>query len=142
MQERNYNYNAYVNDVANGITLRSDIHRCLDRHGFVFLPAGNKEFMTYVVGDTETNYVGMLHRRLVTIPTRVVDESLYAHFAYCIVNQKRDPDFATIALPVSAAVERARAREGAGKRKRSLLSPVAESEEKDSCAYAGSFLIW
>lgn len=58
------NPNALINDVASGITLRCDVHCRLDLHGFIFLPAGNKQFMTYVIDGNEIDYADLFHQRL------------------------------------------------------------------------------
>ena len=108
MSEYCHNSDAHINDVANGVTLRCDVRCCLDRHGFVFFPVGNKEFMTYVIKPTERDFVDMLHRRLVTIPDRVADQFLYARFAYSIIKLPRDPLFAKVALPININVEQIR----------------------------------
>lgn len=124
MELHNNNPSASINDSANGITLRSDIHCCLDRHSFVLFPVGDEKFMTYVVRGTEVDYAGLFHRRLVTIPTRVADEFVYARFAYCIIKQHRHEDFLNRALPINVKVQTATEtllKEKANKRKRTSL---------------------
>ncbi|RDX49291.1 hypothetical protein OH76DRAFT_1483241 [Lentinus brumalis] len=71
MQEMNlYSHNRYahINDTANGMTLRSDIHRCFDSHGFVFYPCGPTD------------------RRLADMPNRVSDKFLYARSTYTLIH--------------------------------------------------------
>ncbi|TBU28324.1 hypothetical protein BD311DRAFT_333539 [Dichomitus squalens] len=74
-----------VDDVANGITLRSDVHRLLDLHAFVFYPIGDRKFVTYIVQRNIHDYAELLHGRTVTVPLRVSYEFLYARFAYNII---------------------------------------------------------
>ena len=100
--------------------------------------------MAYVVDGGEVDYADLFHQRFVTIPDRVADEFLYARFAYCIINQDRDDEFSTIALPINAAVRVARAkrvREKASKRKGPAPDTIDESEEQDTRTYTVLFYI-
>ncbi|TFK81297.1 hypothetical protein K466DRAFT_667203 [Polyporus arcularius HHB13444] len=88
MQKMNlYSHNRYahINDTANGMTLRSDIHRCFDAHGFVFHPCGPTNHIVYIVDDGLDNYAHYLHCRLVDMLNRVSDKFLYARFAYTMI---------------------------------------------------------
>ena len=83
------NGDARVNTHTNGISLRDDVHRCLESHTFVFkfYPAGNDQFLAYFVrhgGYPE--YTELLHRRLVTIHPSVAVEFLYARLAYTVIH--------------------------------------------------------
>jgi hypothetical protein len=73
-----------INNVANGMTLRADIHLCLGLHEFVIYPAGPRFRMHMLVNDAD--YTELLHWRPVVIPDRVSIEYLYAHFAYTIIH--------------------------------------------------------
>ena len=75
-----------VNDVANGVTLRCDVHRLLDYHAIVFYPAGERKYVTYIVRNDMEDYAEQLHGRVVAVPLRVSDEFLYARFAYNIIS--------------------------------------------------------
>ncbi len=39
MAQFSLNHNFSINDVANGVTLRSDVHACMDRHTFALYPS-------------------------------------------------------------------------------------------------------
>lgn len=81
------NGDARVNTHTNGISLRDDVHRCLESHTFVFYPAGNDQFMAYFVRHGGyPDYTELLHRRLVTIHPSVAVEFLYARFAYAVIH--------------------------------------------------------
>ena len=71
------------NDIANGVCLRADIHRCLDRGGFVFYPAKN-QFVTYFV-QSAWDYAERYHRVPVQLHERVSIQFFYARFAYNII---------------------------------------------------------
>ena len=49
MDDYSLNPDAGINDVANGVTLRSDVHACLNRHGFFFYPIGERRYLAYTV---------------------------------------------------------------------------------------------
>ncbi|TFK83932.1 hypothetical protein K466DRAFT_602449 [Polyporus arcularius HHB13444] len=87
-----YTYNGRHNDVANGVCMRADVHRCFDRHGFVIYPEGSS-FVTYMIDAWEADYAELLHCRLVNIPARVFPELLFARFAFAIIKR------ASITLP-------------------------------------------
>jgi hypothetical protein len=86
------NVMAGINSISNGITLRSDVHRLLDRHGLIIHPGeetANNQYRMYTMyslADPGGVYAHLLHCRLVTIPSRVADAFLYARFAYTIIN--------------------------------------------------------
>ncbi|KAI1783217.1 hypothetical protein LXA43DRAFT_904037, partial [Ganoderma leucocontextum] len=83
-----YNWAGYetgIHDPANGLTLRTDFVELLAKHAFVFFPAGEGEFMTYMCYPTVTSYLHDLHRRPITIPHRVPEEFLYARFACTMI---------------------------------------------------------
>ncbi|EPS93925.1 hypothetical protein FOMPIDRAFT_1055533 [Fomitopsis schrenkii] len=71
------------NDVANGVCLRADIHRCLDRYGFVFFPMGT-QFVAYFILPEE-DYAEWYHRTPAQIHERVSIHFLYARFAFNII---------------------------------------------------------
>ncbi|KAI1787382.1 hypothetical protein LXA43DRAFT_853982, partial [Ganoderma leucocontextum] len=94
-----WGYDNRTSDPSNGLTLRMDLADCLEWHGFVFFPAGNGKFMTYVCRPL-IDYVQLLHRRLVTIPPRVSDEFLYARFGHTIISLLRmGPHLNTFPIP-------------------------------------------
>ena len=110
MSRHSLNSGAGINDVGNGVTLRSDVHACLDRGGFVFYPTEHGGFMGYIVNIEEWNYVEVLHRREVNMHDRVVGEFLYARFAYNIIQQL--PSFwrSLDSVPIPQAISDARKR--------------------------------
>ncbi|TBU59987.1 hypothetical protein BD310DRAFT_923640 [Dichomitus squalens] len=120
-----------LDDVANGLTLRSDVHQCLDRHGFVFYPVEGNRFVAYVVRRGAFEHAELFHQRLVTLPNRVSDQFVYARFAYTFINLPRDKDAFDV-FPVSEEVERRRAArlavrkmpKEAGRQKRSKLEVI------------------
>ncbi|KAI0719166.1 hypothetical protein C8T65DRAFT_827222 [Cerioporus squamosus] len=73
-----------INDIANGVCMRSDVHRCFDGLGFVIYPEGSS-FLTYVIDGGEADFAPLLHWRLLEVPDRVFPELLYARFAYAII---------------------------------------------------------
>ncbi|TBU27572.1 hypothetical protein BD309DRAFT_604981 [Dichomitus squalens] len=97
-----------VNDVANGVTLRSDVHRCLDRHSFVFYPVDGGRFAAYFVRRGDAEYAELFHRRPVDMPIRVSDQFLYARFAYTVINLLHSTRGFDLA-PTNEEVERLRA---------------------------------
>ena len=72
-----------INDVANGVALRSDVHGCFDRGSFVFCPLDAGHHISYVIG-WEEDYAARLHRRKVTMHARIPGEFLYVRFALSI----------------------------------------------------------
>ena len=93
-----------INDVANGVCLRSDVHDCLNRHGFVFFPTNEGKFVAYIIGNLEDDYAVLLHRRPVMIHERVAEEFIYARFAYAFINTPRASDFDAVTIPAEANV--------------------------------------
>ncbi|KAI0787494.1 hypothetical protein C8Q74DRAFT_1446188 [Fomes fomentarius] len=79
---------ADIDDVANGVTLRSDVHACIDQHSFVFYPTDQGRYVAYVVGY-QLDYAKLFHRRLVAMHPRVAIQFLYARFAYTIIHLLR-----------------------------------------------------
>ncbi|KAI0762412.1 hypothetical protein C8Q74DRAFT_1318894 [Fomes fomentarius] len=75
MDQFSLSRNLSINDVANGVTLRSDVRACMDRHNFVFYPTEGGRYVAYAQ---------LLHRRLVFMHPRVATQFLYARFAYNI----------------------------------------------------------
>lgn len=76
-----------VDDVANGVCLRADVHACFDRSGFVFFPCGEDNYLAYVIDEREGHYAALFHRRLVNMHQRVPGALLYARFALAIINR-------------------------------------------------------
>lgn len=76
---------ADINDVANGVTLRSDVHAYIDQYGFVFYPTDQGRYVAYVVGR-QLDYAKLFHRRLVAMHPRVAIQFLYARFAYNVIH--------------------------------------------------------
>ncbi|TFK92370.1 hypothetical protein K466DRAFT_659353 [Polyporus arcularius HHB13444] len=81
------NAKAGINDTANGVTLRSDVHLCFDRGGFVFYPfnALTREYLVYSLSNVESDYTDLLHRRPVTMHERTSATLVYARFAYAVI---------------------------------------------------------
>ena len=82
-----------TSDPANGLRLRLDVADLLEDHHIVFFPAGDgtERLMTYLC-RWSFDYIplaALLHRRLVTLPLRVVDEFLYARFGHTMINNLR-----------------------------------------------------
>ena len=96
-----------IDDVANSLVLRHDLYQCLNRHAFLFYPASQGNVMACFVGRDEPEDAELLHRQLVKMPYRVSDQSLYARFAYKIINLSRDKD-AFEPLPINGEVRRRR----------------------------------
>ena len=92
-----------INDVANGVTLRADVHACFDRDAFVFYPlvddveiqdtpsAVSPRYVAFVIDAQERCYIPLLHRREVYMHERVSEEFLLARFALAIISLNRDP---------------------------------------------------
>ncbi|TBU24393.1 hypothetical protein BD311DRAFT_791061 [Dichomitus squalens] len=116
-----------VDDVANGMTLRCDVHRLLNRHAFVFYPAGDRKFVTYIVLQDTFDYAYLLHGRVVTIPLRVSDEFLYARFAYNVINLPRLTNASTNIFSISEAVRQEQEASG-------LLNDTSSSKTPSSKA--------
>ena len=100
-------YKAELDDVANGVTLRADVHAALDRSVFVFFPSASSQgqYIAYAIG-LELDYAHTLHRRLAKVHERVSAEFLYARFAYNIISLLTPP-CARFAFPIPAALETA-----------------------------------
>lgn len=82
-----YNIAAFdgCNDIANGITLRSDIRRCLDNsRGLVFVPLGGTLVAHFL--DVHPDYAQILHNVPVDLPARVPVELVYARFALNVLS--------------------------------------------------------
>ncbi|KAI1787380.1 hypothetical protein LXA43DRAFT_1098308 [Ganoderma leucocontextum] len=100
-----------VHDPANGLILRKDLCTLLDRHGFVFFPAGDSEgngpgMVVYSCNAYYADYV-YLHRTPVAISPRVSDASLYARFAHTMIKLvERDSKFNVFPLPDGARPSR------------------------------------
>ena len=95
-----------TNDPANGLRLRVDLADLLEDDHFVFFPAapGSGKFMTYLC-DCSTDYVELLHRRLVTLPLRVADEFLYARFGHVVINNLCYPGSVLNQFPVPKRIK-------------------------------------
>ncbi len=132
------NQRARVNAHTNGISLRDDVHRCLESHAFVFYPAGDDQFMAYFVDSRGyPDYTELLHRRLVTIHPSVAVEFLYARFAYTAIHLFR-PNEAFDSVPDNPAVkvwEERLASSEAEKQARTATTARLLATEEDTCAY-------
>ncbi|TBU31026.1 hypothetical protein BD311DRAFT_825627 [Dichomitus squalens] len=134
-----------LDDVANGLTLRSDVHQCFDLHGFVVYPAGSNRSVAYVVRRGAFEYAELFHRRLITLPNRVSDQFVYARFAYTFINLPRDKGVFDV-FPVNEEVKRRKAArlaaqqmpKGKGKQKRSKLEGVDMTMSETSAETDGS----
>jgi hypothetical protein len=73
-----------IDNVANGMTLRPDMHCWFDQHLFVICPAGI-HFRMYMI-RRGADFAELLHWRSVEIPDRVSVEFLYARFALAIIS--------------------------------------------------------
>lgn len=131
-----YNRNPSVvqlNDIANGVCLRADIHRCLDRAGFIFFPI-DTQFVAYVI-RLEPDYAEWYHRTPAHIHERVSIPFLYARFAYNIISISQIALSATaIVLPiktVSPTLQIASAAQRS-KRTRSRSTSATSSEQSMS----------
>ncbi len=125
-----YTYNGRHNDVANGVCMRADVHRCFDRHGFVIYPEGSS-FATYMVDPWEADYAELLHCRLVNIPARVFPELLFARFAFAIIQRASItlPDRPFLAVPINNVVLMLRAKKLAGSFDQPDVSEPAEPSD-------------
>ncbi|KAH9931357.1 uncharacterized protein B0H18DRAFT_991367 [Fomitopsis serialis] len=83
MRAYSFGGTATPNDSANGVCLRADIRRCLDRQGFVFFPAGS-QFVAYFIKG-EPDYAEWYHRTAARIHERVPVQFLYARFAFNVI---------------------------------------------------------
>lgn len=90
MEQFNIDASAKIDDVANGVTLRSDVHTCFDRCKFVFYPTDQGRYVAYIIGHHQLDYAKLLHRRLVAMHPRVAIQFLYARFAYNIIHLLRE----------------------------------------------------
>ncbi|KAI0075850.1 hypothetical protein K474DRAFT_1772959 [Panus rudis PR-1116 ss-1] len=88
MDQYSVNMSAGIQDVANGVTLRSDVHAFFEGNGFVFYPptSDGSEFVPYVCMRVPV-YAELLHRRSVVMHTRVAEQFLYARFAYTMISR-------------------------------------------------------
>ncbi|KAH9931355.1 uncharacterized protein B0H18DRAFT_1102817 [Fomitopsis serialis] len=68
MRQYNAGHVETPDDGANGVCLRTDIHRCLDRQGFVFFPVGS-QFVAYFI-KPEPDYASQYHR----VPARIHED--------------------------------------------------------------------
>ena len=88
-----------INDVANLVTLRADVHCCLDDHIFVLYPLQGNTYLAYVLRRGFSDYAELLHRRPVTLPQRVSAEFVYARFAYTVINLLQSSCFDEFPIP-------------------------------------------
>ncbi|KAK7693676.1 hypothetical protein QCA50_003246 [Cerrena zonata] len=97
-----YNFNRdihSVDDISNGICLRSDVHRCLERRSFVPFPVDGS-FVAHFI-RREPNYADLLHRKEMLIHEIVSIEFLYARFALNVISRvSQYPLMKTIPVPV------------------------------------------
>ncbi|KAI9679117.1 MAG: hypothetical protein M1829_001787 [Trizodia sp. TS-e1964] len=79
---RNLTGTYIMDDMANGIMLRRDIHFVFDSKEFVFVPKNNK-IVTHFLGQSED--LGILYHNHATQPLKDTSkEFLYARFAYSV----------------------------------------------------------
>ncbi|RPD53584.1 hypothetical protein L226DRAFT_571962 [Lentinus tigrinus ALCF2SS1-7] len=125
-----YNMSAGINDTANGVTLRSDIHLCLNRHSCVFYPCEPDDYVLYIIQWGEEDYAQLLHRRRVTMPKRVSDKFLYARFAYATFHLLSCPEYwQDLASPVPQSTVEVKAQERTGSVTRAVgLADIPEEE--------------
>ncbi|KAM5541506.1 hypothetical protein V8D89_004696 [Ganoderma adspersum] len=85
------NHRAGIDTHTNGVSLRADLHRCLESNSFVFYPARDGAgFMAYFVeAQGYPDYTELFHRRLASIHPSVAVEFIYARFAYTVINLYR-----------------------------------------------------
>ncbi|KIP04926.1 hypothetical protein PHLGIDRAFT_120283 [Phlebiopsis gigantea 11061_1 CR5-6] len=94
-------------DAANGVTLRADIHRCLDLGGLVFVPVCNGVVAHLL--DYSYDYTPFLHSLPIRLSQRVAIEFVYARFAFNILrplNEKLEASLWTT-VPIPAPLRRA-----------------------------------
>lgn len=102
-----------INDIGNGVTLRSDVHGCFDRSNFVFYPLHDDtdipnisdslspRYVAAAINDAELCYAYLLHRKEVHMHPRVSDEFLFARFAFAIISLNSSHTyFNDLAVPV------------------------------------------
>lgn len=114
-------YGPGINNPANGITLRTDIHECFDRHGVALYPA-EQGFKIHVIKKF-SDYAELLHLRTLVMPARVPIEFLYARFAFTIINLIPESSFNWLgSVKVPNGIEEA---------KKTRLIKEAESRKKN-----------
>ena len=74
-----------TDDIANGVCLRADVHRLLDKHSLVFYPLGN-DFIAHFLQVTPP-YDQLYHRVPISVHPRVSIQFLYARFAINIISR-------------------------------------------------------
>lgn len=102
-----------INDIGNGVTLRSDVRDCFDRSNFVFYPLHDDadipnisdslsaRYVAAAISDVELCYAYLLHRKEVHMHPRVSDEFLFARFAFAIISLNSSHTyFREVAVPV------------------------------------------
>ena len=78
--------------VANGVTLRADLHLLLDHHSLVFYPCQDPvEYMVYFLSDVPP-YPNLYHRCTIKLHPRVNPAYLYARFAYNVISAVKATD--------------------------------------------------
>jgi hypothetical protein len=122
-----------INNVANGMTLRLDLHPYLDEHRFVICPAPGGQFRMQVIVKYDADYTELLHWRSVVIPDGVLIEYLYARFAYTIIQWLHSAKFFFNRAKVSPMAEQAKAgrlamEQTSKKRKRASVSDEATAD--------------
>lgn len=74
-------------DIANGITVRADLHLLLDSFAFVLTPK-NDGFVTHMLHKFQ--HYAYLHRTPASHHDRVRVQFLYTRFAYNIIHEAKD----------------------------------------------------
>ena len=98
-----------ANDPGNWIALRSDVRDIFYAHGFVFYPTGDGAHVDFFLDTAYLDYAAEYHRQRVNLHAEVVDQFIYAGFAYAMVGLPRCTEMFE-GVPVSDAVKRARER--------------------------------
>jgi hypothetical protein len=78
-----------IDDMANAVALRSDIHKTFDDRKFAFIPKGKEQcWVAHFFEDTR-NLGGQYHNRRVSISTDVPTEFILARFAWTVFPRVR-----------------------------------------------------
>ncbi|KAH7000492.1 hypothetical protein EDB80DRAFT_765749 [Ilyonectria destructans] len=79
-----------VDDPSNIVTLRSDVHICLDRRAFAFVPKPDehqvKEFVVHVLDPRHADFATSYQNRTVYLSEIVSQEYLFARFACAVIH--------------------------------------------------------
>ncbi|RSL45308.1 hypothetical protein CEP51_016103 [Fusarium floridanum] len=79
-----------IDDPSNIVTLRSDVHICLDRRVFAFVPKPDKhqvqEFVLHVLDPRYADFAASYQNRTVHLSDVVSQEYLFARFAWAVIH--------------------------------------------------------